>query len=57
MGLFLFLIIIAILFGLGGLLTAAKWLLIIGLIFFLLGAFSYGGYGGGGGWFRGGRRW
>lgn len=45
MDLFLVLIVIALLFGVGGLFTAAKWLLIIALVFFLLGAFSYGGRG------------
>lgn len=39
----LFLILIALLFGLGGLLTAAKWLLIFAIIFFVAGAFSYPG--------------
>jgi hypothetical protein len=43
MGLVLALLIIALLFGFGGVVTAAKWLLIIALIFFLLGLFSYNG--------------
>jgi hypothetical protein len=37
------LLLIALLFGVGGLVTAAKWLLIIALVFFLLGLFSYNG--------------
>lgn len=45
MGLFLFLLIVALLFGVGGLFTALKWLLIIALVFFLLSVFSYGGRG------------
>jgi hypothetical protein len=36
----LFLLIIALVFGLGGLFTAAKWLLIIAVAFVLLGAFT-----------------
>jgi len=40
MGLLLAFLIIALLFGLGGVVTAAKWLLIFALIFLLLGLFS-----------------
>lgn len=43
MELLLLFLIIALLFGVGGVFTAAKWLLIIALVFFLLGVFSYGG--------------
>ena len=43
MELVLLFLIIALLFGVGGMVTAAKWLLIFALLFFLLGAFSYGG--------------
>lgn len=43
MELFIVLLLIAVLFGFGGLVTAAKWLLIIALVFFLLGLFSYNG--------------
>lgn len=41
MELFIVLLLIALLFGFGGLVTAAKWLLIIAVIFFILGLFSY----------------
>lgn len=43
MELFIVLLLIALLFGFGGLVTAAKWLLIIAIIFFVLGLFSYSG--------------
>lgn len=39
----LFLLIVGFLFGLGALFTAAKWLLIFAVIFWLAGAFSYRG--------------
>ena len=33
-------LLIALIFGIGGLLTAAKWLLIVALIMVIIGAFS-----------------
>jgi hypothetical protein len=40
MGLLVALLIIAVLFGVGGVATAAKWLLIFALIFLLAGLLS-----------------
>lgn len=40
----LILLLIGLLFGVGGLVTAAKWLLIFMLIFWILGAISYNSY-------------
>jgi hypothetical protein len=43
MGLLVFLLLVGLLFGLGGMFTAAKWLLIFAVVFWLIGAFSYRG--------------
>lgn len=37
MSLLIVLLVVALLFGLGGILTAAKWLLIFALLFLILG--------------------
>ena len=43
MELLVLLLIIGLLFGLGGLFTTAKWLIVIALIIWLFGFFTYGG--------------
>lgn len=42
MGILLVLLLIGLIFGLGGLFTAAKWLIIIALALWLIGFVSYG---------------
>lgn len=41
MSILLILLLIGLLFGLSGLFTAAKWLIIICVVFWLLGVFAY----------------
>lgn len=42
MGILLFLLLVALLFGLGGLFTAAKWLLIVAVFLALVSVLGFG---------------